>query len=207
MINGQIVHVVDDDETVRDSLRFLLESLRVPVRTHASAREFLSTYDPGQSGCLVLDVRMPEISGLQLQEELAQRRIRIPIVMITGHGDVPMAVRAMKAGAFDFLPKPFNGQDLLECVQRALAADTDYRREDAQRRAATEHMELLTSREREVLDQLLAGRSNKLVARQLTISVKTVEVHRRKIMEKMAVRSVAELVALCHLAGVTKGKP
>lgn len=207
MTNGQIVHVVDDDETVRDSLRFLLESLRVPVRTHASAREFLSTYDPGQSGCLVLDVRMPEISGLQLQEELSQRRIWIPIVMITGHGDVPMAVRAMKAGAFDFLPKPFNGQDLLECVQRALAADTDYRQEDAQRRAATEHLQLLTSREREVLDQLLAGQSNKLIARQLTISVKTVEVHRRKVMEKMAVRSVAELVALCHRAGDPKGKP
>lgn len=207
MTNGQIVHIVDDDEAMRDSLRFLLESLQVPVRTHASARDFLSAYNPGQSGCLVLDVRMPEISGLQLQEELAQRRIWIPIVMITGHGDVPMAVRAMKSGAFDFLPKPFNGQDLLECVQRALAADASHRQEDVQRRAAAEQLRLLTSREREVLNHLLGGKSNKLIARQLTISVKTVEVHRRNVMEKMAARSVAELVALCHRAGLPTGKP
>jgi FixJ family two-component response regulator len=207
LTNGQIVHVVDDDETVRDSLRFLLESLRLAVRTHASAREFLSAYDAGQSGCLVLDVRMPEISGLQLQEELAQRGIRIPIVMVTGHGDVPMAVRAMKSGAFDFLPKPFNGQGLIECVQRALAADVSYRQEDSQRRVAAEQLRLLTSREREVLNQLLAGRSNKLIARQLAISVKTVEVHRRNVKEKMAVHSVAELSALCHRAGVPTGIP
>ncbi len=117
------IFVVDDDQTLRGSLRWLLESLKLNVQTYASAHEFLSTYDPVQPGCLLLDVRMPEISGLQLQAILKKRRIRIPIIIITGHSDVSMAVRAMKAGALDFIEKPFNDQDLLECVQQALAMD------------------------------------------------------------------------------------
>lgn len=207
MNKGQVVHVVDDDETVRDSLRFLLKSLRFNVRTYASAREFLDTSEHITSGCLVLDVRMPDISGLQLQELLAQRQLRIPIIMITGHGDVPMAVRAMKAGAFDFLAKPFNDDDLLERVQQALAVDARHREVEARQREATERLGRLTVREREVLDRVLDGKSSKTLAEQLGISIKTVEVHRSHIMEKMAARSVAELVALCHEAGLPTGKP
>jgi FixJ family two-component response regulator len=207
MTSGPVIHVIDDDETVRHSLRWLLESLKHDVQTYPSAHEFLSAYDPVQPGCLVLDVRMPDISGLQLQEILAQRQIRIPIILITGHGDISMAVRAMKAGAFDFIEKPFNDQTLLERVQQGLATDARQRREAAQREKISERLGSLTPREVEVLDGVVSGKSNKLIAAELGISIKTVEVHRAHVMDKMSVTSVAELTALCVTAGLYKGKP
>jgi FixJ family two-component response regulator len=207
MRNEQTVFVVDDDETMRGSLRWLLESLKLNVETYASAHEFLSVYDPVQPGCLVLDVRMPEISGLQLQEILAQRKIHIPIILITGHGDISMAVRAMKAGAFDFIEKPFNDQALLERIQQGLAMDTRQRREAAEREKTIERLCSLTPREGEVLEGVISGKSNKLIATELNISTKTVEVHRAHVMEKMSVDSVAELTALCLASGLRKGKP
>lgn len=207
MSDGQTIFVVDDDETVRGSLHWLLESLRLKVQTYASAQDFLSAYDPVQPGCLVLDVRMPDISGLQLQEILAQRQIRIPVILITGHGDISMAVRAMKAGAFDFIEKPFNDQVLLERIQQGLAIDARFRYEAAEREKNIERLGSLTPRESEVLDGVVGGKSNKLIAAELGISIKTVEVHRARVMEKMAVSSVAELTALCITSNLHKGKP
>ncbi len=201
------IFVIDDDQTLRGSLRWLLESLRHNVQTYASAREFLSAYDPVQPGCLVLDVRMPEISGLQLQEILTQRGIRIPVIMITGHGDVSMAVRAMKAGALDFIEKPFNDQELLDRVQQALAMDARQRREEAQRQIAIERLELLTPREREVLEKVVSGKHNKVIAAELGISMKTVEAHRAKVMEKMAVNSAAELAGMYFNGSLHRENP
>ena len=207
MSDGQTIFVVDDDETLRHSLRWLLESLRHNVQTYASAREFLSVYDPVQPGCLVLDVRMPDISGLQLQEILEKRQIRLPVILITGHGDISMAVRAMKAGAFDFVEKPFNDQVLLERVQQGLALDTRQRCEAMVREKTIERLSSLTPREGEVLEGVVSGKSNKLIAAELEISIKTVEVHRARVMQKMAVNSVAELTSLCIASGHHKGKP
>lgn len=207
-MNGNpTVFIVDDDQMVRGSLRWLLESLRLNVQTYASAQDFLSTYDPVQPGCLVLDVRMPDVSGLQLQEVLIQRQIRIPVILITGHGDISMAVRAMKAGAFDFIEKPFNDQVLLERVQQGLALDSRRRREAAERDNISKRFDSLTPREAEVLGGVASGKSNKVIAIDLGISMKTVEVHRARVMEKLAVNSVAELTALYLAAGLRKGKP
>jgi FixJ family two-component response regulator len=207
MTSEPTVFIVDDDQVMRDSLRWLLESLKLNVETYASAKDFLSTYDPVHPGCLLLDVRMPDISGLQLQEILAARKIRIPVILITGHGDISMAVRAMKAGAFDFIEKPFNDQALLERIQLGLATDARLRREAMEREKAVKRIGSLTPRENEVLDKVVSGKSNKLIAAELGISIKTVEVHRARVMEKMSVTSVAELTALCVTAGLYKGKP
>lgn len=201
------VFVVDDDQTMRGSLRWLLESLKLNVEMYSSARDFLSAYDPAKPGCLLLDVRMPEISGLQLQDILAQRQIRLPVIMISGHGDVPVAVRAMKAGALDFIEKPFNDETLLERVQAALATDARQRREAAERRTVQARLALLTPREREVLDKVVGGSPNKTIAAALGISTKTVEAHRAKVMEKMAAHSVADLSAMYFNAGLHRGKP
>jgi FixJ family two-component response regulator len=201
------IFVVDDDQTLRGSLRWLLESLKLNVQTYASAHEFLSTYDPVQPGCLLLDVRMPDISGLQLQDILKKRSIRIPVIIITGHGDVSMAVRAMKAGALDFIEKPFNDQELLECVQRALALDTRQRGEESQQRIAIERLDTLTPREREVLEKVVCGKLNKTIAAELGISMKTVEAHRAKVMEKMGAHSAFELAGAYFTGGLHQGKP
>jgi two-component system response regulator FixJ len=206
MNNNPIIFVVDDDQTLRGSLRWLLESLKLDVQTFASAHEFLSTYDPVQPGCLLLDVRMPEISGLQLQDMLKQRRIRIPVIIITGHSDVSMAVRAMKAGALDFIEKPFNDQDLLECVQQALAMDARQRREEAQQRLAIERLATLTPREREVLESVMSGKPNKVIAAELGISMKTVEAHRSKVMEKMGANSAFGLASVYFTGGSYRAK-
>ncbi len=207
MNDEQTIFVVDDDETMRGSLRWLLESLRLRVQTYASAQDFLSIYDPAQPGCLVLDVRMPEISGLELQKILAKRQICIPIILITGHGDISMAVRGMKAGAFDFIEKPFNDQVLLERVQQCLALDSQQRCEVAEREKIIKRLGSLTPREAEVLDGVINGKSNKVIAAELGISVKTVEVHRARVMEKMAAKSVAELTALCIASGHIRENP
>jgi FixJ family two-component response regulator len=195
MILGPTVFVVDDDPTLRDSLRWLLHSMKLNVRTFASGREFLAACDPLQPGCLLLDVRMPEISGLQLQEMLVSHGLQLPVIIITGHGNVAMAVRAMKAGAYDFLEKPFNDQTLLERVQQCIALDARRRREAAEHRRIDDRLRTLTTREREVLGEVVSGRANKQIAADLGISVKTVEAHRGHIMEKMQLHSVAELTA------------
>ena len=191
---SQVVHVVDDDEAVLDAMRLLFRSVGLPCRGYGSATEFLEAFDPDQPGCLVLDVRMPGVSGLDLQRELLRRGTVIPIIFVTAHGDVPMAVDAMKAGAADFLQKPFRDQDLLTKVQQALARDTEYRAEASAHREAQAHLATLTPREHEIMERVVAGQANKVIASELGISQRTVEVHRARVMEKMGVDSVADLV-------------
>lgn len=207
MSDDAIVFVVDDEQQLRETLQWLLESLNIGVRTFASARGFLADYDPMQPGCLVLDVRMPDISGMQLQEMLRQRNFLIPIIMISAYGDIDMAVRAMKGGAYDFIEKPFNLQMLLEKIQQCLTIDRRRRREAEEQQTILDRLDSLTPRELTVLDLVVSGKSNKRIAAELDISVKTVEVHRAHIMEKMVAHSVAELTALHIASGAHKGKP
>ena len=201
------VFVVDDDRAMRDSLSWLLDSVGLRVRSYATAAEFLADHDPAQPGCLVLDVRMPGMSGLDLQAELARRGVELPPIVITGHAEVSMAVRAVKAGAIDFIEKPFSDQLLLDRVRQALQIDLEARevrrrREDARRRLAT-----LTAREREVLNLVVAGKANKEIASELGVSPKTVEVHRAHVMSKMCVDSLAELIRITLLAGEIRENP
>src|SRR5579863_3622716 len=190
------VFVVDDDEGVRNSLRFLLKSVGLPARALASAGEFLESYKPSQPGCLVLDVRMPGMSGLELQQQLNLRGAVIPVIFITGHGDIPMAVEAMQQGAFDFLQKPFRDQDLIDRIQRALEKDRISREELTQRSHIRERLDTLTPREREVLDLVTSGKPNKIIASDLGLSQRTVEIHRARVMEKMGASSLAQLVRM-----------
>jgi two-component system response regulator FixJ len=190
------VFVVDDDVAVRASLRLLLKSVGLPTTVYASAQDFLAHYDAHQSGCVVLDVRMPGMSGLELQQVLNLRGATIPVIFITGHGDIPMAVEAMQHGAFDFLQKPFRDQDLLDRVQRALEKDQRTRQELKQRDRIREHLETLTPREREVLSLITRGKPNKVVAADLGVSQRTVEIHRARVMEKMGASSFAQLVRM-----------
>lgn len=195
-MNEPTVFIVDDDQAVARSLRWLIESVRLRVETFASAQAFLDGYATTKPGCLVLDVRMPGMSGIELQERLTAQRIRVPIIFITGHGDVQMAVRAVQAGAFDFIEKPFNDQDLLDRIQRAISFDSERRGHDSQRAQLSALFANLTPREREVMDLVVEGMSNKAVANTLGLSAKTVEVHRAKVMEKMHARSVSDLVKM-----------
>jgi FixJ family two-component response regulator len=190
------VFVVDDDEGVRNSLRFLLKSLGLATRTLSSAQEFLDVYKESQPGCLVLDVRMPGMSGLELQQELNLRGATIPVIFITGHGDIPMAVEAMQHGAFDFLQKPFRDQDLIDRIQRALERDARSRTVLAQHARIRERMQSLTPREREVLALMTRGKPNKVMAAQLGVSQRTVEIHRARVMEKSGASSLAQLVRM-----------
>ena len=201
------VFVVDDDRAKRESLSWLLDSVGLRVRSYATAADFLAEHDPAQPGCLVLDVRMPGMCGLDLQAELARRGVELPTIVITGHAEVSMAVRAVKAGAIDFIEKPFSDQLLLDRVRQALQIDLEARevrrrREDARRRLAT-----LTAREREVLDLVVAGKANKEIASALGLSTKTVEVHRAHVMSKMCVDSLAELIRITLLAGEIRENP
>lgn len=188
------VFVVDDDEVVRNTIGQLIESVDIKSKVFTSAREFLDSYDPVQPGCLVLDVRMPGMSGIQLQAKLKEKDIHIPIIFITGHGDVPMAVRAVKDGAVDFIEKPFRNQALLDQIQEALARDSQTRHEQSIHKAAKDKLDLLTKRELQVLDLVKGGKSNKVIANTLGVSQRTIEGHRANIMEKLEVESVAELV-------------
>lgn len=190
------VFVVDDDQAMRNSLKWLIESVGVPVESFASADEFLARYEAGRPGCLVLDVRMPGMSGLELQEHLSSRNTRVPAVIITGHGDVPMAVRAMKAGAVDFIEKPFNDEALLDAIRRALAFEERQRSEQYEHREIQARIDHLTPREREVMEMVTEGRSNKEIANALGVSAKTIEAHRARVMEKMQAGSLAELVRM-----------
>ncbi len=190
------VFVVDDDEGVRNSLRFLLKSVGLATRALASANEFLEAYKPTQPGCLVLDVRMPGMSGLELQEHLNMRGAVIPVIFITGHGDIPMAVEAMQQGAFDFLQKPFRDQDLIDRIQRALERDSRSRAALAQHVKIRERLESLTPREREVMTLMTRGKANKVIAAELGVSQRTVEIHRARVMEKSGAASLAQLVRM-----------
>ena len=190
----QKVFVVDDDQPVRKSLEMLIRSVGLEVETFPSAREFLGTYQIGSPGCLVLDVRMPEMSGLELQRHLREQGVHMPIIFITGHGDVPIAVRAMKDGAMEFLEKPFSKQLLLEHIHEALKRDALSRQERAKQSSVEACLALLTARERQVMEHVISGKVSKEVAAELGISKKTVDVHRARMMRKMHVESLPELV-------------
>jgi two-component system response regulator FixJ len=205
-----IIHVVDDEAAIRDSLAMLLRSVGLASRTWTGAREFLAGYAPDGPACLIADVRMPGMSGLELQEALRARGETLPVIIVTGHGDVAMAVRAMKNGAADFLEKPFNDQTLLDTVHRALAtvgtgpgsAASPTSVAAVDRAAVLARLQTLTPREREVMELVAEGRPNKVVATRLGLSTRTVEVHRAKVMEKMGARSLADLVRMAIAAEV-----
>ena len=191
-----IVFIVDDDAAVRNSLRLLVKSIGQTAEVFSGAQEFLATYEPQQPGCLVLDVRMPGMSGLELQQHLNLRGAVIPVIFITGHGDIPMAVEAMQHGAFDFLQKPFRDQDLIDRIQRALQKDRENRTALGERTRILERLESLTPREREVLSLVTGGKANKVMAADLGLSQRTVEIHRSRVMEKMGARHLSELVRM-----------
>ncbi len=189
-----VVYIVDDDKDLRTSLAWLLESVSIQAQCFAGAEEFLAHYDPGSPACLVLDVRMPETSGFQLQAMLNERGAALPIIFVSAHGDIPMSVQAMKNGALDFVEKPYNPQQMLERIQAALKAAVQVHAGAEQKRQLQQRLDLLTGREREVLGMVIDGKASKVIARELNISVKTVDVHRTKIKEKMGVSSIALLV-------------
>jgi RNA polymerase sigma factor (sigma-70 family) len=197
-----LIYVVDDDDAFRDSLRWLLESAGYRVAVFPSAERFLASYRPGRNACLLLDVRMPGLSGIELQAELNRRGDAIPIIFITGHGDVPMAVEAVKMGAYDFIEKPCADDQLLALIERVSSESAPARQEQAQRLLAAVRLRTLTDREREVLDLVVVGKKNKQIAEGLGISVKTVEAHRARAMEKMGATSIAEVVR-----AMMNGKP
>lgn len=190
------VFVVDDDDGVRTSLGILLDSAGYRAVPFSAATDFLAQYDAARPGCLLLDMRMPGMTGMELMQELAQRGAFLPVIFITGHGDVPLAVEAMKAGAFDFLQKPFSSRDLLERIERALAADTEARQLLSRIAELRQRHATLTPREKEVMGLIVSGHANKVIAMDLGLSERTVEIHRARVMEKMATRSVAHLVRM-----------
>lgn len=202
MPDDRHVYIVDDDEAVRDSLSALLEARNYFVHSFGSAQEFLDAAPTVPPGCLIADIRMPEIDGLELQRHLNDRSLQFPMIVITGHGDVPLAVRAMKAGALDFIEKPFATQVILDSIDAALARLSAGADQDPAARAATAKLDLLSPREREVLEGLLAGLPNKSIAYDLAISPRTVEIHRARVMDKMGARSLSELIRLALAAGL-----
>lgn len=187
-------YVVDDDESIRTLWRWLMESNGIAVKTFATASEFIESYRSGSAGCLVLDLRLPGMSGLELQEYLNGRDIEIPIVFVTGHGDVPAAVSALKGGAVDFIQKPFSHREVLAIIANAFQRDAELRDKRARQSRIAGRLATLTEREQDVLQRVIEGKPNKIIASELDISMKTVEFHRAKVMEKMGVTSVAELV-------------
>jgi two-component system response regulator FixJ len=195
--------IVDDDADVRDSVRALLESAGFDVRDFDSAKAVLADRSLSQGACLIADVRMPDMDGLALQEELADRRIGLPVIIITGHGDVPLAVRAMRAGAVDFLEKPFDDELLLESIKRAIVLRKESQGQASLAQTAAARIALLTERERQVLECLVAGKANKVIAYELDISPRTVEIHRAHVMEKMQARSLSDVVRLALAAGIS----
>lgn len=193
-MTGQQVFIVDDDEAVRDSMSMLLDTIDLPHRCFASAGEFLDFYDGTQRGCLVLDIRMPGMSGLELQQRLSSTNALLPIIFITGHGDIPMAVEAMRQGALDFMRKPFREQDLLDRIRQALEHEAGTRDILLDRAKIRERIATLTAREHEVFERVAKGQANKFIASDLGISERTVEVHRAQVMKKLEVRTLAQLV-------------
>ena len=189
-----IAYVVDDDESIRTLWRWLMESNGIAVRAFATAAEFIESYRNGDAGCLVLDLKLPGMSGLELQEYLKRKDIEIPVVFVTGHGDVPAAVSAIKGGAVDFIQKPFSHREVLSIIEKAFQGDAEIRERRARQSRIAGRLATLTEREQEVLQRVIEGKPNKIIAAELDISMKTVEFHRAKVMEKMGVTSVAELV-------------
>jgi len=201
--DAPVVFVIDDDLSIRESLNLLLSSAGYGVKTFGSAKEYLESEDntPGSS-CLVLDIKMPGLSGLDLQEELTTRDYVIPIIFITGHGDIPMSVQAMKKGAVDFLSKPFDDDELLDAVKSALVKDSKSRTDLDEQNQITQRLDSLTKREYEILTYLIKGMVNKQIAWHLKISERTVKAHRKQVLDKMGVKSMAELVRLTEKTGV-----
>ena len=194
--SSQIVYVVDDDPAIRYAMQALMESVNLRHEIFSSADEFLKNESKHRAGCLVLDIRMPGLGGLELQEELIERGSTLPIIFITGHGDVPMAVEAMQKGAVDFIQKPFRDQELLDRVRDALMTDQERRAELEQHAQVEQRLEKLTKREREVFDLVVTGKPNKVIAYELGVSQRTVEIHRARVMDKMQARSLADLVRM-----------
>lgn len=196
--DSAVIYVLDDDEGMRRALTTLLGTIGHRVLAFAAPNEFLGKHDPAQHGCVVLDIRMPEMSGLEVQQRLNKQGSMLPVIFITGHGDVPMAVQAMKEGAFDFIQKPFRDQDLIDRINHALQQDADMRKAVMQRADMQLRFDSLTQREHQVLDLVVDGRANKVIAIDLNLSERTVEIHRANVMEKMGAKSVAHLVKM-HL--------
>lgn len=196
MEDKQIVFIVDDDEGVREGLSLLLETVGQPCELFDSAHSFLNAYDESKGGCLVLDIRMPRMTGLDLQKRLIDAGSGLPIIFITGHGDIPMAVEAMRRGALDFIRKPFREQDLLDRINEALVVDDDARRKAMDRELIHERLAVLSERERQVFDRVADGEMNKVIAMDLGISERTVEVHRGHVMQKLGVKTLAQLVRI-----------
>jgi FixJ family two-component response regulator len=190
------VFIVDDDEAVRDSIGMLLDTVDIPYKAYPSAQDYLADSRDNDRGCLVLDIRMPGMSGLELQEKLMELGVSTPIVFITGHGDIPMAVEAMKKGAIDFIRKPFRDQELLDRIQEALTLDRDREADSADFQEIKNKVEQLTQRELEVFQRVTQGQANKVIAIELGISERTVEIHRSHVMQKMEARTLADLVRM-----------
>lgn len=196
MSDKQVVYVVDDDEGVREGLSLLLETVGQACELYASAHEFLDAFDEDRGGCLVLDIRMPRMTGLDLQKKLIDMGSRLPVIFITGHGDIPMAVEAMRRGAVDFIRKPFREHDLLDRINEALTADDTVRKQVLDRQVILEKLSSLSERERQVFERVANGDMNKVIAADLGISERTVEVHRGAMMKKLGIRTLAQLVRL-----------
>lgn len=192
----QTVYVVEDDEAVRDSLELLLKSDDKPVQTYESANAFLKDYSEKMAGCIVLDIRMPGMDGMELQKKLNEKHSILPIIFVTGHGDVPMAVDAMKEGAVDFIQKPYREEALLEKIEAALEQDREQRKSLDEKQEIIRRVKSLTPREREIMDRMIAGQANKVIAIELEISQRTVEIHRSRVMHKMGTHSLAHLVRM-----------
>ncbi len=200
------VYVVDDDQAVRDSLRWLIESVDLNVTTFSNGQELLDNFEEQEISCLVLDVRMPGISGLDLQQRLKKMGSGVPVIIVTGHADVPMAIQAMKAGAFDFIEKPYSDQLLLERIQCAIEQDDCFKKQQVINNEINQRIDSLTPREREVMGLVVSGHSNKSIAKELGVSIKTVEVHRGNLMTKMQAKSLSELVRLVMSSSRTTTK-
>ncbi|MCU7833760.1 MAG: response regulator transcription factor [gamma proteobacterium symbiont of Taylorina sp.] len=196
MNNSPVIFIVDDDEQVRSALTLLMQSVGLIVESYSSAQDYLDSFDDSKPGCLILDVRMPGMSGLDLQARLTAEKIHPPIIIITGHGDVPMAVKAVSAGAVDFIEKPFNNQSMLDSVHKAIERDAVQRGESSRLQDIEAHYSTLTPREKEVLQSVIEGKRNKVIAFDLNISQSTVEAHRSKVMDKMSAGSLSDLMRM-----------
>ncbi|WP_203140560.1 response regulator FixJ [Marinobacter mangrovi] len=194
--NTETVFVVEDDEAVRDSLELLLKSSSKEVRTFPTANAFLESYSDDMAGCIVLDIRMPGMDGMELQRRLNEKNSILPIIFVTGHGDVPMAVDAMKQGAVDFIQKPYREEELLKKIEQALEQDREQRKTLGQKQEIMRRINMLTPRETEIMDRMIAGQANKVIAIELDISQRTVEIHRSRVMHKMGTHSLAHLVRM-----------
>ncbi|MBW8269394.1 response regulator FixJ [Caldovatus aquaticus] len=205
MADDAAVHVIDDDDAVRDSLAFLFASAGLPARTYDTAEAFVAVAAGLRAGCVLTDVRMPGMDGLELQRRLREIGLRLPVIVMTGHADVPIAVQALKAGAADFIEKPFDDEALLAAVRAALDADREARAREAEVEEIAARLAILTPRERQVLERLVLGQPNKIIAYELGTSPRTVEVHRARVMDKMRARSLSELVRMALRVGIAVG--